>query len=101
MMFACPLGNCSKKTKKAPQISNILNNDSIDLTKINKLLTKITELKENNDIINNPEFEWNFNILAYHKNITWDIIQNNLDKNWDLMCFSYNPNLNIEIMQNN
>ena len=51
MMFACPLGKCSKNTKKAPQISNILNNDTIDLAKINKLLTKITELKENNDII--------------------------------------------------
>ena len=50
-MFACPLGNCSKKTNKKPSVSNILNNDSIDLVKVDKLLSKIINLKHNNDII--------------------------------------------------
>ena len=52
MMFACPLGNCSKKTKKnKPSVSNILNNDSVDLVKVDKLLATIIKLKHDNDII--------------------------------------------------
>ena len=52
-MFACPLGNCSKKTKikNKPSVSNILNNDSIDLIKVDAFLSKIINLKHENDIV--------------------------------------------------
>jgi len=58
MLFASPLGNCSKKAKKKPlQISTVLNNNSIDLSKIDTLLTKIIQLKNENDIIKDNVYD--------------------------------------------
>lgn len=50
---------------------------------------------------NNPEIEWNWNVISKHKNITWDIIKNNYDDyNWDLNSVLSNPNITWEIIQN-
>jgi hypothetical protein len=53
------------------------------------------------DILNNPDINWNYNILSKNDNITFDIVLNNLDKKWCFSNLSMNRNITYDIIRNN
>ena len=52
-------------------------------------------------IIDNPDKDWNWNLISENPNITWEIIQNNSDKPWSRNKILSNKNITWEIIQNN
>ena len=52
-------------------------------------------------ILDNPDKPWNYHMLSYNPNITWDIVQANPDNPWDYYYLSLNPNITLDIVQAN
>lgn len=53
------------------------------------------------DIINYPEYKWNFICLSKNKNIPLNFIEENIYKNWNFDYLSENPNITGEFILKN
>ena len=53
------------------------------------------------DIINYPEYKWNFICLSKNKNIPLNFIEENINKNWNFDYLSDNPNITGEFVSKN
>jgi len=51
------------------------------------------------EIFGENAFEWNWVYMTFHKNITWDIIQNNAYRHWYAAYVSRNPNIPVELIR--
>ena len=52
-------------------------------------------------ILNNPNENWDWNYISQNPNITMKFILDNPNKNWNWFCISYGPNITIKNILDN
>ena len=52
-----------------------------------------------NNIKNNPDYNWNMHCISENKNITWEIVSNNKQYNWVIPLLIENKNMSLEIIK--
>jgi len=52
------------------------------------------------EIMNNPDIQWDWAEVSANPNITWDIIKSNLHFPWEVNALARNPNITLDMYNN-
>ena len=52
-------------------------------------------------IKDNPDKEWDWRVICWNENLTWEIIRDNPDKNWNWFRLAILPIITMDIIKNN
>lgn len=90
-----------KKITDFSKIIKYIDFHNLSIVNQNLIISELSRIVKWLEVVENPNYNWNYNKLSANLNITCDIICANTDKPWNYQTFSANPNITFDFIKNN